>query len=381
MRIGIDIRSLQNDSRHRGIGTYARCFIKNLLSLDRNNEYVFFVYKDWPLPSLLQEPIFKDVKIREVTRKRKRFVWLAGQILLPRLITEEKLDLFHSLEYIVPVFSRRKKIITVYDFIGNDYELYRRRNVPIRKLYLHLNDQSLKYADRLIAVSEYTKKKMIELVGIAESRIRVIYLAADEAFTPKNDNELFLRLKEKYNIRNDFLFYVGAVDQHKNIDGLINAFSQIRFKDISLVLAGVQLDRKYMQFIHQLLEEKKLENRVHILGYIPQEDLIGLYNMAKIVVSLSFYEGFGLPVLEAMSCGRPVIASNNTSMGEILGSCGILVNPYNIEEITEAINNLLSDEELRNILSKKGLERSGEFSWQKNAQETISLYKDLENNE
>jgi glycosyltransferase involved in cell wall biosynthesis len=330
-----------------------------------------------PLPPLLQERIFEGVKIREVTPKRKRFVWSAGQALLPGLIAGERLDIFHSLEYIVPVFSRRKKIITVYDFIGNDYELYRKRNVPIRKLYLYLNDASLKYADRLIAVSEYTKKKMMELVGIAENRIKVIYLAADEAFAPKNDNELFLELKEKYGIRGEFLLYVGAVDQHKNIDGLINAFSRIKSKDIFLVMAGVQLDRKYVQFIHQLLEEKKLKNRVRILGYIPQEDLTGLYNMAKIVVSVSFYEGFGLPVLEAMSCGRPVIASNNTSMGEILGSCGISVNPYNIDEIAEGINTLLSDEKLRNIFSRNGLERSREFSWNKVAGETLSLYEDL----
>ncbi len=376
MRIGIDIRSLQNDSERRGIGSYTRCLIEGLVSIGREDEYVFFAFKNRPLPALLSERVFKNVKIKRLTWRQERFVWLSGQALFPLAIQDEKLDIFHSPEYIVPVFSKSKKVITVHDFINSDYPLYRKRSGFLRRAYFYLKDGTLNCADKIIAVSEYTKRKIVELARISEDRIRVIYEAAAGSFFPSKDKERFLSLRNKYGIPYDFLLYVGALDYHKNIDGLINAFSLCRFQDIGLVLAGVKNDPQYFNFINKLIAELKIKERVYILDYIPQEDLAGLYNMSKIVISASLYEGFGLPVLEAMACGRPVIASKNTSMGEIVGTCGILVDPYNTEEIAQAINNLLSDDELRNALAEKGLQRAKEFSWGKAAQETLSLYKE-----
>jgi len=379
MRIGIDVISLQNNSQNRGIGTFTRCLIKNILTIDRENEYVFFVFGNRPLPSLLREEIFKDIKIRKVTSITKRFSWLSGQFFFPPAIKEERLDIFHSPEYILPALSKSKKIITVHDFINSDYKIYRKRSSFIRRIYFYLKNETLKRADKIIAASEYTKSKIMELVGIDEGRIKVIYYGVDEIFIPLNDNTLFSKLRNKYGIKGDFLFFAGVIDHHKNIHGLIKAFSRVRFKDIGLVLVGAKsYDVKYVRSIKALIERLGIKDRVYILGYIPPgEDLVGLYNMAKMVISVSFYEGFGLPILEAMSCGTPVIAAKNTSMREIVDSSGILIDPYNIEEITHAIDNLLSDEELRNTLSKKGRGRAKEFSWKKTAIETTSLYKDL----
>jgi len=379
MRIGIDIISLQNNSQNRGIGTFTRCLIKSILTIDRENEYVFFVFGNRPLPPLVKEELFKDIRIRKVIPLRKRFSWLSGQFLFPLAIKEEKVDIFHSPEYILPAFSKCKKIITIHDFINSDYKIYRKRSNFIRKTYFYLKNETLKRADKIIAVSEYTKKKIMEFLGIEEERIKVIYEAADEIFIPLNDNALFSKLRNKYGIERDFLLFPGVIDHHKNIDGLIRAFSQARFKDIGLVLAGAKSDDvRYFRFIKALIERLGIKDRVYILGYIPPgEDLVGLYNMAKIVISVSFYEGFGLPILEAMACGRPVIASGNTSMREIVGSCGVLVDPHNNEEIASAIDNLLSDENLRKLLSKRGLARAKEFSWEKTAKETLSLYENL----
>ncbi len=366
MRIGIDIRSLQNDSQSRGIGTYTRCLLQSLLSLDHENEYIFFSFKNQPLPDLLKEDIFKNVKVCKVTSRKKRFVWLSGQAFFPSAIRRERLDIFHSPEYIVPVFSGARKVITVHDFINSDFELYRRRCGVLRRLYFYLKDKTLHHADGIIAISEYTKNK-----------VKVIYEAAEDIFSPDSDSEKLLKLKNKYNIKKDFLLYVGALDHHKNINGLIKAFSKTKFKDLGLVLIGVKNDPKYFLHIEDLIRSLGLQERVHILGYIPKQDLVGFYNLAKAVISVSFYEGFGLPVIEGMSCAKPVIAAGNTSMREIVGKAGILVNPANIEEISSAIDRVLSDEGLSKSLSAESLKRSRNFSWEKTAQQTIALYRDL----
>ena len=377
MRIGIDIRSLQNDSQLRGIGTYTRCLIQSLLSLDKENEYVLFAFRNRPLPDLSIQGQGKHVKISRLTWRKKRFVWLTGQALFPYAARKEKLVVFYSPEYIVPVFGKVKKAITVHDFINVEYPLYRKRSWALRRLYFYLKDKTLHRADRIISVSHYTKGKIMELCRIAENRISVIYEAAQDCFRPFNDRDLFSIIEEKYGIKERFIFYAGAIDYHKNIDGLIKAFSRIKDKEAALVLAGVKNDPRYFESIQRLIADLHLERRVLLLGYIPQEDLVSLYNMAESVISVSFYEGFGLPVIEAMACAKSVIASGNTSMAEIVGDCGILVNPHNLEQITAAMDNLFSDEGLRNSLAEKGFIRSKEFSWEKAARQMIGVWEEL----
>ena len=377
MRIGIDIRSLQNDSQSRGIGTYTRSLTQALLAVDEENEYVFFAFRNRPLPDLCQEAAGKKARVSRLTWRKKRFVWLSGQVLFPYAAKKERLDVFYSPEYIVPVLGRVKKTITVHDFINIEYPLYRKRSGALRRLYFYLKDKTLHRADRIISVSRYTKEKIRQLCGIDESRISVIYEAAQDCFRPLSDRGLFSRVEKKYKIEGRFILYVGAIDYHKNIDGLIKAFSRIKDNSAALLLAGVKNDPGYFEFIKRLIEKLNLKRRIFLLGYVSQEDLAGLYNMALAVISVSFCEGFGLPVIEAMACARPVIASGNTSMAEIAGDCGILVDPYNLEEITAAMDSLLSDECLRNALAEKGFIRSKEFSWEKAAREMIGVWEEL----
>ena len=271
-----------------------------------------------------------------------------------------------------------KKVITVHDFINREYDFYRQKSVWLRKAYLRVKDFTLAYADRIIAVSEYTKSRIKEITGIKDERIKVIYEAAEADYAPKSDEKLFSALRKKYKVDKEFLLYVGAIDHHKNIEGLLRAFSRIKTKDAALVMIGVKNDPGYFDSIINLIERLGLKHRVYVLGYIPQEDLAGFYNMAKGVVCLSFCEGFGLPVLEAMACARPVIASGNTSMAEIVGDCGILINPYNLEEITAAMDKVLGDESFRNSLAEKGFIRSKEFSWEKAARQMMGVWRELE---
>jgi glycosyltransferase involved in cell wall biosynthesis len=377
MRIGIDLRSLQNDSQFRGIGTYTRCLVKSLLSLDKKNEYIFFAFKNRPIPDLLLEDAFKHTKVHRICSQRKRFVWLLSQLTFPYVIARHRLDIFHSPEYIIPAFSHSKRIITVHDFIHSDYKRYRRKNKFIRNAYLALRNETIKCAHRVIAVSEYTKNKIIELIGIKQEKIKVIYEAANEVFRPIEDHYLLSAIKTKYNIQDNCVLYVGTFDHHKNIDNLLRAFSLVNDKRVNLVIAGTITDKENFITISKLIAQLGLGQRVNIVGHVPQDELAGFYNISKMVISVSVYEGFGLPILEAMACGKPVIVAKNTSMKEIVGSCGILVDPYNTNEIASAIDRLLAQEELSAILEEKALSRAKEFSWEKAARQTLSLYEEL----
>ena len=253
MRIGIDIRSLQNDSQSRGIGTYTRSLARSLLSLDGENEYVFFAFRNRPLPDLCKQAAGKKAKVSRLTWRKKRFVWLSGQVLFPYAAKKERLDIFYSPEYIVPVLGRVKKVITVHDFINREYDFYRQKSVWLRKAYLRVKDFTLAYADKIIAVSEYTKNRIKEITGIKDERIRVIYEAAEAAYAPKSDENLFSALREKYKVDREFLLYVGAIDHHKNIEGLIRAFSRIKAKDTALVMIVVKNDPGYFDSIINLI--------------------------------------------------------------------------------------------------------------------------------
>jgi len=379
MRIGIDIRSLQNESRDRGIGTYTRCLVEHLLAIDKYNEYIFFAFRNQDLPQICN--IYPRIKENTVgiTWRHKHFMWISGQCLFPYAAKRYKLDIFYSPEYIVPVGARAKKVITVHDFITRDYPVYRSRSTPIHKGYFFLRDSTLHFADCVIAVSRYTKQKTIELTGVNPDKIRVIYEGAAPVFIPLSDKEsIRKRIRQRYGIGEDFFLYIGAIDYHKNIDGLLKSFAQLKRKDVALVIVGRPVYRRYTTRIYAQSNALVKDGRkVYFLGYLCQRELADLYNAAVSFVSVSVYEGFGLPALEAMACGTPVIAAGNTSMREIVDSSGILVDPYNTEEITSAMENLLSDDALRNRLSRQALIRAKEFSWEKAARETLSVYEEL----
>jgi glycosyltransferase involved in cell wall biosynthesis len=371
VRIGIDVRSLQNDSAQRGIGTYTRELVKGLLSRGAQHEYVLFAFSNRPLP------LFEQASIRRVTSSRKHFMWLSGQILFPLAAKRERLDLFYSPENIVPVLARCATAITVHDFINSDYPVYWKRSVPLRKAYMHLKNRTLRHADGIIAVSEYTRKKIAELVGVDMRRVKVIHEAAGKEFFPLSDLQRFTLLRRKYSIEGRFFLYVGAVDYHKNIDGLISAFAQLRDKRSRLVLAGVRRDPVYNDLVLGLARRFGVAERVHFLGYVAQDELVCLYNMAEGFVSVSQYEGFGLPCLEAMSCACPVIVSGNTSMREVAGGAGLLVDPGDTGQIAAAMDTVLGDTAAAAGLASAALQRSREFTWEKAAAQTLEFFEGM----
>jgi glycosyltransferase involved in cell wall biosynthesis len=298
--------------------------------------------------------------------------------LIPLYIKKNNPDVIHDTYHFAPfLFLKKfKKVITVYDITPILYP----ETHKISRIFMHKYFFSpiLKSSDKIISISENTKRDIIKHFKIPEDKIKVIPLAANENFRKLDENETS-KIKSKYNINFPFILYVGTLEPRKNIPNLLNAFYKIKKQGIAhkLVIAGGK-GWKYKE-IFETIEKLNLQNDVIFTGYVPDEDLPGLYNAADLFVYPSLYEGFGLPPLEAMQCGTPVITSNTSSLPEVVGDAGIMVNPHDIGELANKMYEVLTNKDLRKELSKKGIERAKLFSWKKCAEETLKVYESLQN--
>jgi glycosyltransferase involved in cell wall biosynthesis len=245
-------------------------------------------------------------------------------------------------------------------------------------VHKYILPRTLRNADKIIAISQNTKNDLIKHFNIPEDKIRVVYLAVNNNYKPVSNEEV-KRVKDKYNPNSPFILYVGTLEPRKNIVRLIDAFHRLKQKEIphKLVIAGKK-GWKYENIFGEI-EKLKLKDDVIFTGYVSDEDLPALYNAADLFVYPSIYEGFGLPPLEAMACGTPVITSNTSSLPEVVGGAGIMVDPYNIDELSNKMQEVLTSKNLRKELSEKGLKRAKMFSWEKCAKETLEVFEDLIN--
>ncbi|HEM62353.1 MAG TPA: glycosyltransferase family 1 protein, partial [Chloroflexi bacterium] len=239
-------------------------------------------------------------------------------------------------------------------------------------------DQAVRHADHIIADSVSTKRDVINFLGVPEGKITVIYAAADSAYRPIKDEQVINQIRAKYDLDTTFLLFVSTIEPRKNLPTLLRAFRQLLddYKlDVKLVVAGQR--GWFCGEVFAVADELALDERVAFLDHVPLEDLVVLYNAARMLVHPSFYEGFGLPPLEAMSCGTPTIVANVSSLPEVVGDAGLLVAPEHTAGWTVAMWRLLTDDELHAELSAKGLARSTLFSWDKAARQTLNLYERL----
>jgi glycosyltransferase involved in cell wall biosynthesis len=288
------------------------------------------------------------------------------------------MDVFHEPSFIAPFLKRCPTVVTVHDlaykFIPNGFNL---RN----RLYLNrLIKRSLKISDRIIAVSEHTKKDILQNYGIDERKVKVIYEGVDGSFRPINDpqEEIKRLLKTKYGITGNFILTVSLLSPRKNLVSLIKAFSILKKKaliDHQLVIAG----RRGWLFkeIFKAAADNEYHRDIVFCGFVPHEDLVKFYNAADVFVYPSLYEGFGLPLLEAMSCNCPVVTSACSCIPEICSDAALLVNTPDSVGLADGIFRVLSDPALKNILINKGKIRASVFSWKRTAEETINTYSSL----
>lgn len=344
-----------------GIGTYLRNLISQLPGISKN-EYVLFGNSQklarYGLPVV--EANFSVYGLKE-------------QMLFPKVLSKAKLDLLHCPHYAVPIGYSRKMAVTIHDLIHWLFPRYVRSRFGFIYARFMLKHAANK-ATRIIAVSENTKSDIVKILSIPRDKIRVVYNGVEEKFRPSL--EVGDRMKRAYG---KYVLYTGLIKPHKNIIGLINAFYRLK-KDAGiehrLILIGEE-KQPYGKQVRKMIENLCLQKEVLLLGNICSEELIGFYNGADVFVLPSFYEGFGLPPLEAMACGCPVVTSNNSSLPETVGDAGIMVDAHNIDSLAGAIHSLLSNESLRQRMIKKGLERVRLFSWEKTARETLKVYEEV----
>jgi glycosyltransferase involved in cell wall biosynthesis len=234
--------------------------------------------------------------------------------------------------------------------------------------------------DGIITVSQFSKDDIADAFNFPKEKIYVTHLAAESIYRPLDKEECSSLIKNQYDISGDFIIYVGGFSPRKNIIGLIEAFSMLRKKykkDIKLVIVGKQ--GKSYSIYKKRTQSLGIEDNVLFPGFIPIEHMPALYNASKLLVYPSFYEGFGLPPVEAMACGVPVITSNVTSIPEVLGTSAVFINPHDADELCEAMLNVLSNDILRDKLIMSGLVRSSELSWHNTAKETLLAFSKIIN--
>ena len=379
MRIAIEAQRLFREKKH-GMDIYALELIRNLQQIDHKNEYVIFVKPDVDDAILKETPNFKIVKLDG------GFYPLWEQLALPKAAKEAGCRILHCTSNTAPVRCEIPLVLTLHDIIYMESSYtrilsgsatpYQKFGNIYRKLVVpHLVHKSLKN----ITVSHSEKTRIDKLFALESGRqMNVVYNGVGKHFEPITDAKQLHQAKEKYNLPDNFFFFLGNTDPKKNVKGTLKAFSDFLKKtgfDYYLVVADYEHDK--LQKLLDEIGDKSLINRIILTGYIPNASLPAVYSQCKVFLYTSLRESFGIPMLEAMKCGVPVLTSNTESMPEIAGDAAYLVNPFKHQEITEAMIKMVQDESLRTDLISKGLSRAPQFSWEITARKVLESYQKL----
>lgn len=363
MRVGIDARLVYY--RQAGISRYTVQLIEGLARCDAQDEFTVIQSVKSKSPIIDRPGFSTHYAFTPSHHRLERFV-------LPLELGMLRLDVLHSPDFIPPMLRGTRSVITIHDLV---FLLYPHLLTKDSARYYGQIDQAVARADAIIAVSEATKRDIIRLLGVPERKIKVIYEAASPAFRPQRSPEVVQRVRERFGLHGEFVLFVSTIEPRKNVPLLLQAYRRLldEYKvEVKLVLAG---EKGWMyESVYELVKTLRLQDRVIFLGRVSSDELLWLYNTAELLVAPSIYEGFGLTPLEAMACGTPVVASNVSSLPEVVGDAGLLVDPFSVDEITVAIARVLQDSELRAQMSAKGLAQSERFSWDKAAIETLALY-------
>jgi glycosyltransferase involved in cell wall biosynthesis len=382
LRIAIDARHI----RDFGVGTYIRNLMQALSKLERENEYILVAHKsDSPLLSGLPD--------------NYKLIWFEGRdtelsdhVSFPLFLRSLRADLYHIPITIVPLFMPRPYVVTVHDVSRLMFDYPAGWRYDLRRYRFR---RGLMRAAKVIAVSLATKTDVEGLLDIPAEHIRLIYNAPDPRFfehEPPTDAraagpEILVlerrRILERYQITYPFLLYAGTIRPQKNIPRLVEAFAVLRgeleshplYKDLRLVIIGDELSR--YPGVRRAVVQTRMANAVRFLGFVPFDTLRVFYEAAAAFVFPSLYEGFGLPPLEAMACGTPVVTSNVSSLPEVVDEAAMIVNPENVFDIARGIKEVLLDQQLRERLVLAGLHQARRFSWERTAREVLDTYHNI----
>ncbi len=374
MRVAIDIRDITDF----GVGTYIRNVTRTLLRLDHENEYFLIGHPERVGEVGDLPPNFHSVAFSGDQGS------ISGYIQFRQILRQNRCDLVHIPRLVsVPQYLPCPYVITVHDLL--DY-MYRAHNGSSLRRAVHLSctRNVLKRAARVLAVSNFTKKDIERLFHIGASQVEVVYNAIDERFRQGHATDADRQfIAERYQVNYPFILYTGRISPHKNVVRIIEAFSALkaelekegRLPDLKLIIIGDEVSRH--PDLRRTVIRSGVQNDVRFLGFLPIDVLRIFYDAAKVFVFPSLYEGFGLPPLEAMAHGTPVVTSNTSSLPEVVGNAAVLVNPENVFEMMRAVHRVLVDQPLRDRLKQRGYEQAARYSWDSSVERILDAYREV----
>ncbi len=371
MRIGIDYTSAVR--QRAGIGRYTRGLVRALAQIDHDNAYVLFSAgrsdEEDPFPANFQRQVVP------LNDRHLSILWQKLRVPLPIEWITGQLDLYHSPDFVLPPVRRAQTVLTIHDLSFMRHpECF---SPPLLHYLTTAVPRSIRQADLILADSKSTRDDLIDLVAVPAERIRVVYPGLEQEFVPRDEKEI-ASVRRRYGIERPYILGLGTVQPRKNFARLIEAYHALRGrKDIphKLVIGGGTgwLGASIIETIDAL----GLHDDVLMIGYVQDIDLPALYSGAAVFAFPSLYEGFGIPVLEAMACGTPVVAANTSSLPEVAGEAALLVPPTDTAALADALWNVIDDTEIHSTLRERGLQRCRQFDWPSSAAQLLCAYDAL----
>ena len=376
MRVGLNLLFL--GAQFGGLETYIRNLIQQLTKLDQDNSYILFTdvnsdrFSDLPCNfCCVPSPVPAALRLA-------RIAW--EQFVLPIQVRKYSIDVLHSPNAVAPIFVDCPSVVTIHDMLYR----YSPDSIPRSSLWYRTLaiPPSAKRCGHILTISHFSKRDIVRLLKVKESKVTVTHLACDERLRYRGGSPTIGEVRQKHGLQGRYILSVAGTEPHKNLCGLLQAFAKLceqgaTSRDLLLALVGNQ--ERNRESVEKLIERLDLHSRVRTLGCVPIEEMPALYAGASVFATAALFEGFGLPVVEAMANGIPVVSSNAASLPEIVGDAGILVDPTDYTEMAKAIDSILTDEVLRRDLVAKGYRRVGQFSWEQTAKDTLRVYENVRN--
>lgn len=374
MNVLVDATSIRRNKA--GVGVYAKNLIEHLIRIPDGPH--FFVLAQDDDPDFEFKSQFNVTAIRVPARffRKLPFRFLLEQIALPFLLAKNRIDVVHSLHYSFPLMRLgTKQVVTVHDMtFFHMAEVHE----PVKIAYFRSFIRgAVRFSDKIIFVSHSTMRDCVARLGAVRGSAEVIYLGKSEAFHSKLDEIEVWRVRRKFGLETDFVLYLGTIEPRKNLARLVSAFAALadRHPNLLLVIAGMK-GWMYDDLL-ETIDKFDMKSRVIFTGFVPEEEKPFLMAGATVFVYPSLYEGFGIPVLEALACGVPTLTSRVSSLPEVVGDAALMVDPLDLEEISSALERLLSDGDLRDRLRQESLRQAAQFTWTKTAAMTLRAYRSV----
>jgi glycosyltransferase involved in cell wall biosynthesis len=365
--VAIDARKLHDF----GIGTYIRNLLRELARIDPFTEYLLLTGERDLGAGAALGPNFRTVL--ETSGNYS----LREQLHIPWVVRRERADVYHAPHYILPPLVTARSVVTIHDCIHLMFPQY----LPNRAAYAYARGSmwaAVRRSARILTVSEASKRDILHFFNVAPEKIVVVHNAIDDHFWETPDEAHVAQVRERYQLDHRFVLYVGNIKPHKNLVRLIEAFAALRtgaLDDVKLLIIGDEISK--LPALRRAVHHHKLHKHVRFLGYVSDDTLRALYRLAAVFAFPSLYEGFGLPPLEAMASGTPVVTSNVSSLPEVTGGAAELVDPYDVASIAAGIRRVLEDPALAAEMSRKGRERARQFSWEQSVAKTREVYDEV----